>query len=245
MKKYYYLLLIIAFVSISCLTLSSCGGDEDENEDANPVELPKAPSVVGVWENGRYFVSLSEDNFLTAYIGDNFIDDGTYVVASDSKSFSCTNTYYNHTTVYDVVDITDTQMSLKITYMDAFGKSHNKNMIFTKSTKTPVSKDNGIVGKSCRFITASFSFVTYSFVTYNSATKSSEKKGMTNYPLSLHYIYFNENIYFQEFTSSSSQVPTIGGWTTSVNAGTVIACKLYFDRNGGISDLVNSSDQVL
>ena len=63
MKKIYYLLLLITIFSISGLTLSSCGDDEDDS--------PK--SIVGVWENGKYFVSLNKDKFLTAYINDKFM----------------------------------------------------------------------------------------------------------------------------------------------------------------------------
>ncbi len=243
MKKYFYNLLM-TFISVSAFTLFSCGGNDDEEEDV-PAGTPKVQSVVGVWENGNYFISLSDDKFLTAYIGDNFIDNGTYIVSPDNKKITCSNTYYNHITNYDITSISDKQLNLDISYTDVFGKDHKKSLNLTKSTKIPVSKDNGLVGKSYRYLTGNFGHVTYTFSSYNIGSKSSEKTGMAKYPLIIHYIYFNGNIYYQEFTSSSSQVPTIGGWTTGVNAGEIIAAQVYFDSAGGIYNIRNVSDTAL
>ena len=196
MRKIYYLLLLITIFSISGLTLSSCGDDEDDS--------PK--SIVGVWENGKYFVSLNKDKFLTAYINDKFIDNGTYEVASDNKSFSCFNTYFNHTTIYYIKSVSDTHLDLEISYINAFGENYKEDLRLTKSNKKPVSKDNGLVGKSCSFTTQGSGSATYDFTSYNTATISSANTDKSKYPQTLHYIYFDEKVYIQKFPTFQIEV---------------------------------------
>ena len=196
MRKIYYLLLLITIFSISGLTLSSCGDDEDDS--------PK--SIVGVWENGKYFVSLNKDKFLTAYINNKFIDNGTYEVASDNKSFSCFNTYFNHTTIYNIKSVSDTHLDLEISYINAFGENYKEDLRLTKSNKKPVSKDNGLVGKSCSFTTQSSGSATYDFTSYNTATISSANTDKSKYPQTLHYVYFDEKVYIQKFPTFQIEV---------------------------------------
>ena len=44
----------------------------------------------------------------------------------------------------------------------------------------------------------------------------------------------NDNMYFQKFTQKGIQVPTIGGWTTGVDDGSVTVYKLSFGPDGSV-----------
>ena len=145
MKKILFMLPMF----VALFVLASCSKDyetlEEKEEEIENENLP-SPSIIGTWENGNYFVSFGEDGFYSAYIADKFIDSGDYNQIEDK--ISCSNNYFNRKTIYTIKDISETEMNVEISYTDLYGKSNRKNLIFTKSNKAIVSKDNTLSGKS-------------------------------------------------------------------------------------------------
>lgn len=117
-------LMAFALVTSFSLAFISCGGD-DEEDNTNPA--PEQPtttySPVGVWESGNYFLSLSSDNFLTAYFAERFLDCGNYTISDDM--ITCNNTYYARPTQYKIKSISATQLQVEISYVDVYGDNQS------------------------------------------------------------------------------------------------------------------------
>ena len=80
---------------------------------------------------------------------------------------------------------------------------------------------------------------TLDFSGYNYGKKTSTLSNCKKYPLSLFYVYINRKVYFQQFTSKTGQVPSIGGWTTSCDDGTIFVYEVKFASNGMVEDISN------
>lgn len=228
MKKL-LLLLLLAFP----FALGSCSSDGDKvDDDEDPIiEQPK--SIVGVWENDNYILSFNSNGFYCAYLADKFIDSGIYNEFKDVVS--CENTYFNRKTIYTIKGISDTKLNVDISYKDIFGNSQNITMVFTKTTVTPASQSNALVGKVYKSLSSTFGNITMAFNTYNSGLKTATKGSAAKYPLSFFYIYVGGKLYHQILDDKSIQVPTIGSWSTDYY--TVKCWKLSFDSNGGIGGI--------
>ena len=219
MKKLFNLLVITMFFS-----LISCDG---ENFEENQNEKQYSP--IGVWECGNYFLSLSSDNFLTAYFAERFLDCGNYSLSGDTLII-CNNTYYARPTKYKIENITDNGLQVTISYTDMEGVERVKTMTFTKSDKIPTTKDNPVVGKSYGTRLSSAN-ITTTFTTYNTGMRTADSGSMKKYPLSMYYIYYDGCIYFQTF-KTTTQMPSIGGWNPSKD---IIVWQLEFDSDGSIA----------
>lgn len=223
MKKFLTLILLATL-------FVSCSSSDDDNEpNIPPIEKPQ--SIVGVWENGNNFISFNSDEFYSAYIADEFIDSGNYTRVENVVS--CENTYFSRKTTYTIKSISDTKLSVDISYTDLDGKVNKKTIEFTKSKTTPASKSNTLVGKSYTSLSQYFGNVTMTFSTYNSGMKSASKGSAEKYPLKFFYIYIGNKLYFQILDDSSIQVPSIGAWTTDYN--TVKCWELEISSNGSIN----------
>lgn len=231
MKK----ILFILPVLVALFVFTSCSKDDDTQKEETENENLPSPSIVGTWKNGNYFVSFGEDGFCSAYIADEFIDSGDYKQSEDEVS--CSNNYFNRKTVYTIKSISETEMKAEISYTDLYGKANNKTMTFTKSNDAIVSRSNTLSGKSITTLSSYFGNVTRTFTSFNAGVKSATKGSATKYPLNFFYIYIGNTMYHQILHNSSTQVPTIGGWTTDYNE--VKCWKLSFSPNGIISDFEN------
>lgn len=236
MKQTLFSLLVLA------LFATSCGKDSttpDTPEDPTP---EKTYSEVGVWTSGNYFVSLSQDKFLTAYVAPNFIDSGTYSIDTEKK-ISCTNSYFSRTTEYAITKIDDKSMTLNVSYQDFSGSKKTTTLNLTKSSATPAIKENSLIGKSYRYIKTSFGNITISFSSYYNGKMSSDKSNIEPYPLTLYYIYLGDKCYFQKFTGGG-RTPSIGGWNVDADEGAITVYQFSFEPNGTISnfsDITSSS----
>ena len=74
-------LMAFALAAVLSIGFISCGDDDDEdNPNPNQEQPTVIYSPVGVWESGNYFLSLSSDNFLTAYFAERFLDCATILI---------------------------------------------------------------------------------------------------------------------------------------------------------------------
>lgn len=192
---------------------------------------------VGVWSDGKHFLSISSDGYLAAYAGTNFIDCGSFTITG--SIIKCSNTYYSKETVYTITSVSDNSISVKVDYTDIYGDSKTSNLVLAKTNDTPTVKDHALNGKSASYLTTSLGTITLDFGGYNSGKKTSTLSNCKKYPLSLFYVYINRKVYFQQFTSKTGQVPSIGGWTTSCDDGTIFVYEVKFASNGMVEDISN------
>ena len=231
MKRILFLMAMLPiFFFKSCSNENEIPKDgETENEN------PPLSSIVGTWESGNYFVSFGEDKFYSAYIADEFIDSGDY--KQTENEVSCSNNYFNRKTVYTIKNISKTEMKVQVSYTDLYGKTNSKDMSFTKSNGSIVSKSNTLAGKSITSYSSYFGNVTRTFNSFNAGVKSATKGSAAKYPLNFFYIYIGNKMYHQVLRNNSIQVPSIGGWSTNYNE--VICWELHFSANGSIDSFDN------
>lgn len=230
MKKMLFMLPMLAalfFVITSCSKDDELQKEETENNDDLSL-----PSIIGTWVYGNYFVSFGEDGFYSAYIADEFIDSGDY--NQTGNFISCLNNYFNRETIYTIKNISGAKMNVEISYTDLHGEKKHKTLNLTKSNDAIVSRSNTLIGKSITTYSSYFGNVTRTFNTFNSGIKSASKGNAKNYPLNFFYIYIGNRMYHQILNNSSTQVPSIGAWTTDYNE--VICWELSFSPNGSIND---------
>lgn len=222
--------MVIMMAAMLCVCFSSCGSD-DKEDGLNPQPEEKSISLVGVWEAGNYFVSLSEDHFLTAYFADRYLDCGYYTI--NNMVLTCYNSYYAKDTRYSIKLLTDTKAQVTIDYTDLNGEQQRTILTFTKTNKTPITKDNPVVGKSFRIRwSAASTYITTSFNTYNTGLRTVDSGSAKNYPLAMYYIYYNNRVYFQTF-KTTTQMPSIGGWNPTEN---ITVWQIKFAPDGTIDD---------
>lgn len=198
---------------------------------------------VGVWSDGKHFISISSDNFLAAYAGTGFIDCGSITV--NGNVIKCSNTYFSKETSYTVTSVSDNSLAVKVNYTDVHGDSKMSNLTLTKTSDAPTTKDHALNGKSVSYLTTSLGTITLDFSGYNSGKKTSTLSNCKKYPLSLFYVYINGKVYFQQFKSQTGQVPSIGGWTTSCDDGTIIVYEVKIASNGMIEDISNITQEAI
>lgn len=221
-------MILMLVMMLPILVMSSCSEDES-NSDTNSKEDPI--SVVGTWENGKYFISFGEDGFYCSYLGDKFIDSGNYKLSG--TEITCSNAYFNRETSFSVLDATATQISVKIKYVDLSGNNNSKSMVLTKCNIEPASKENPLIGRSISWNTYdTFGIISMNFNTYNSGVKTASRGSAKNYPLDFYYIYIGNRMYYQILKNSSIQVPSIGGWST--NYGDVSCWEITISPDGNI-----------
>lgn len=237
MKHYFtrFVILFLAAIVVACEN-----GSSNEDPINNETIISK---VEGVWESGNYYLSLSEDKFLTAYVAPNFIDCGACV--ETNNTITCTNPYFSRKTKYNIISVTSESISLSVDYVDMYGDSHTKELTLYKTTKVPTTESNILVGKAIKYRSSSYSNVTINFTSYYSGSMSSDKSNIEKYPLNLYYVFYDNHCYYQKFNASMGQVPTIGGWNTDEGDGSISVIELIVDKAGIISDFNFVTDQKL
>lgn len=207
------------------------------------LDVSSKSKYVGVWSDGKHFLSISSDGYLAAYAGNNFIDCGSFTITG--SIIKCSNTYYSKETVYTITSVSDNSISVKVDYTDIYGDSKTSNLVLAKTNDTPTVKDHALNGKSASYLTTSLGTITLDFSGYNYGKKTSTLSNCKKYPLSLFYVYINGKVYFQQFTSKTGQVPSIGGWTTSCDDGTIFVYEVKFASNGMVEDISNITQMAI
>lgn len=226
-------ILFFMVVAISQILLfGSCGKESDDKNEIieDVLEEDKELPIIGTWANGNYFVSFSNEGYYSAYIADTFIDSGTYERIDDE--INCFNNYFQRHTEYTIKDLSDSEMTLIIKYIDVWGNENKNEMTLIKTDGDIISKNNTLTGKSISWLSNYFGTITMTFSSSNSGIKAASKGSAAKYPLNFFYIYVGDKLYYQLLSNNSIQVPSIGGWTTDYN--NVKCWKLYFSPNGSI-----------
>lgn len=234
------IILMMALI-VAAITFSACSSSDDDKSSDEP--QTKTYSEVGVWESGNYFVSLSSDHFLTAYVAPNFIDCGSYTRSNDDVITS-SNSYYAKSTTYTIKSIDDKSMKIDVAYTDVKGDSKSTSLTLAKSSKTPTVKDNPLIGKNFSW-QALHGVTTMTFNTFNTGLQTSTWKNFEDYPLTIYYIYFDGCVYYQQFWPRGRQIPSIGGWGTKADTGDIIVSKVTFSNDGSIQDMTGVTDEKL
>ncbi|MBR5958016.1 MAG: hypothetical protein IKZ99_06605 [Salinivirgaceae bacterium] len=237
--------MIVAFLTAS--VFMSCSKDDGKTDVIPEPEQEPEPIVyseVGVWESGQYFLALSEDHTLTAYVAPNFIDAGTYKI-NDDKIITCTNNFYVRTTTYSIKSLDDKNMSVDIKYINDDGDEKNTSLNLVKSDKNAPSRSNPLVGKTYNFLTNYFGIVTYSFESDNLGMKTSTSKNASRCPIRLFYITLEDLCYFKGYNYSQAvQVVVVGGWNDS-DMSNLDVLRFTIGAGGVIDDMTNVSKDVL
>lgn len=223
-----------AITMLFALAFIGCGSDDENgNEVATPPVVKYSP--VGVWESGNYFLSLSSDNFYTAYVADKFIDCGNYTVSNESV-VTCQNTFFARSTTYTIKNLSDTEMQVEVSYTDIEGNQKKKSLSLTKTDKTPAIKENPLVGKSSFlwFSQSTSDKVTYTFSSYNTGSKTTTQVNAKKWPMTLFYIYANGKLYYQQFNQKTGQVPQIKGWNDNVGTGEITVWTMNIQSDGTV-----------
>lgn len=230
----------ILFLMLLCIIglLGSCSSSSDNDEKEK-----NRTNIVGVWSDGKHFVSINSEEFLTAYIAPNFIDCGN--ITEDDKVITCHNVYFNKNTTYKIISATDSKMNILVSYKDVLGEDKSVTLSLTKTNDTPATKNHLLTGKTYTYMTSYIGNVTFSFSTYSIALMTTTSITCRKYPLTIFYIYIGDKLYFQKFTQKGIQVPTIGGWTTDVDEGEISVYKLKFGTDGSITEHENVSKDIL
>lgn len=233
------------------LILSLCACDKNESENDNSEQTPQTEpeqsvvySEVGVWENGKYFIALSDDHTISAYVAPNFIDGGMYSI-SDDKVITCKNTFYVRTTTYAIESIDDKNMKVKINYVGNDGIECVTTLNLTKSAKEAPSLYNPLVGKSYSYTATTFGKITYSFNVDGIGFKMCTKSSASNYPLNLFYVTLEDRCYYLCYNQENGRVPLIGEWNNENELNNLKVFKITFGEGETISDLKDVSKDYL
>lgn len=222
MKK--SLLCFMAFALICSLSLSSCGGGDDETDKPDTSEIPDNPNtpdnpstpdllglLSGVWTDGDFFVSFDkEEKYLAACIAPRYIDNGRFIIDEKAKCITVENPYYNVSNKYTVISISSDELKLKVDYLDQWGEAQTLNLTLEHSDCKATPKENSWYGKTITTFSSYFGNVKYDFYTYYTGKKTASKGNALKYPVSYYYITKEKTIYLMEIPES--QIPSVGGW---------------------------------
>ena len=201
-------LFLTLAMSLTCMV--SC---KDSNNEPTEQQVDNKSKIIGTWESGEYILSFNKEGFYSAYIADEFLDSGDFMI--DNNSIVCKNTYFNRETIYNIESVTNESLAVSISYKDNYGNPFNKKLSFNKSDLEPAVKDNPYISKSISWLTDVFGYVTHTFTTYNLITKTATKGSAARHPLTLYYIIIGNKFYYQHLDVHIGQMPTIGGWPTA------------------------------
>lgn len=139
--------------------------DEPTNESQKQEETEKTttPKYVGVWNNGKFFVSISKNFCYAMFLDNEFIDAG--LLLKDNTQFKCISLMTKDTSILKISNITETSIDCDITYKSyynvpsyiypsdgedyhTYGEVKSCKRTYSKMNITPVEITNSIVGKS-------------------------------------------------------------------------------------------------
>lgn len=151
MKK--TLLFTLALVSVM---LIGCSKSEDNIGDPEAEQALTKEQIVGVWRNGDYWVSFSEDGYMTAYLSDKCIASGDFIIDKDTVIAESSMFYY--TTKFLVNELEDKSLSCTIEYVEMTlpgtyqdFQRKEKNFSFTKTDEHPYPKKNELTGRKFKY----------------------------------------------------------------------------------------------
>lgn len=146
--------------------LAGCGSDGTEEimQDSTKQEPTQSTemeskitkeNLVGVWRSGDYFLSISADGYMAAYLSNQFLVTGDFVeYHSDDEYFYVVGIFWGtEHAVFHVAKLENQQLKCTIDFSEYDGLNGHytdkqKELVFEKTTETPIGRTNELVGKS-------------------------------------------------------------------------------------------------
>ena len=212
MKKLLYLMLAFVFV------FTACSSDESNIEESTNANTFNPSEIIGVWSDGKYYISFGSDGFYSAYIADDFIDCGIYEIAASTVGGEYkTDNYWGNIflvgitgnshfsdldTRFIIQELSDSTIMINVSYTIRYPyKSDDRNLTLIKTNYQPVTQKHSFIGYSFSekcIIDGKESNVTTIFSTYNTGQQSTDHEEAWKFPITLHYIYLENTIYYQK-----------------------------------------------
>jgi hypothetical protein len=201
--------------------------------EATPTnQVPPTKDVVkdmqGLWVEDDHFVII-EGNHIKVHISPNFIDSGEFTYTNDY--IKCENEYTNKTTSYHVVNLSEEQLALEVTYRDIDDNMKNALLILEKSKKTPTTPH--FTGKTITQQGKYYGQIELEFKNEYSALLRNSRDMQPN-PINLYYIYNNGSMYMQQYSFRNDRWGS-STWCDFVDTGEVVIYRLTFDDNGMVN----------
>jgi len=194
MKK----VLLVAIIALAGVSFGSCSSSDDDDSNSPTVKYKVHDNnIVGVWRSGNdRFVSFSSDNYNSSLLNNKFIDEGEYAVNGDTITVD--NRYFGNTTKYVVDGISNSSLSVTITYNDRWEGKKTEKMQFTKADDKPCSKSNNLVGKSfmAQYSVSHGSQHWNKTFTTNNTISCVRTDTESSTPSTFYYVYLAPKIYF-------------------------------------------------
>ena len=228
MKKILFLMMVVAAMA-ACSDGDDGEGNNNGFNEGGSQDLIDSCSIVGVWENGDYFISFGEDGFYAAYLNEKFMDSGEY--EQKGNEVICKNLYKSTETKYEI-KIDGNSMDANILYNLFEGGTQQEKIHFTKSQNDPVEKNSPMIGKSHDRLT-SIGRCTMEFETYNTAIyHTNEIKPIKQ---DWYYFYYNSRAFVQKFKPQNA---ALNSFYEGCNTGEVYIYEVEFDSNGQIESFL-------
>ena len=183
--------------------LAGCSKEDSENMEEQTLTKEQ---IVGVWRNGDYWVSFSEDGYNSAYLpyfDFESIDEGDFSI--DGDTITVENSYFFNRTKYVVQKSESNNLVLELIYphphIGGDQSIFRKIISFQKTDLTPCKKEDGLKGVTfnCNVLSkinkkqTTFQVKIENSPYHNLGWKSAETSGNG------YYIYLNPVIYFVLF----------------------------------------------
>ncbi len=203
-------------------SLSGCSKDNNTTPTVDNI----ATEIIGVWVKGIYFVSFAADGSYKAYLGDYFMDSGTYTYKKETGTINCTNNYSGVNTYYDLANVNDSTIGLLAHYMETKNNTDTTEILdFSRKSYTGSQMNNSFIGKTYDGginKLGSFTFYFQSAFVIICTIENDSKIHTRN----LNYCYLEPYLYYRQYTNETG----ISWYTGGCNNGKVYKDSLYFDK---------------
>lgn len=142
--------LLMAVLAAGML-LAGCS--KEESDDMEGKQTLTKEQIVGVWRNGDYWVSFSEDGFMCGYLSERCIVEGGYEISQNQISV-ISDFFVGNTTVFKITSITGERIECEVKYSEIDELSLNgveDMMSFAKSSELPTPRNSEITGKGFEY----------------------------------------------------------------------------------------------
>ena len=257
--------VLLMAVLAAGLLLTGCSKDSENNgmetkgNTEQKTQTLTKEQIVGVWRNGDYWVSFSEDGFMCGYLSDKCIVEGGYEVFQD-QIIVVSDFFEHNITAFKITDVTDKTLECNVKYSEIDGtslKDAEGTMTFTKSQEQPTACENEIIGKFFQFDSVYESTINYSYwPDYYKGMVNCHSEGMFNkdgsttrhfalilkdgtpeWGLQMHmrdfYVYLAPYVYLIEFHDDNKY--SIEHLHYILHPYDIQKMKVYFDSDGKIN----------
>lgn len=150
MKQVLFMVVIAAG-----MLLAGCSKDSEINEmvttgNTEQTQALTKEQIVGVWRSSDYWVSFSENGFMSAYLSNECIAEGDFVIEKDTVKAESSELYYCTKFLIKHADMNNLECAA--TFYELGKKAEiTKDFVFSKTDEQPCTKENELIGKSFQY----------------------------------------------------------------------------------------------